>query len=145
MTKAGENEISFKSRMGHDESNNDNIREKLVFGVKQEANISVDGHFVHNNKLYLVEIDSGNEAKLLAGQYSLLNLLYDENPYNDFSKENCVFLVIHYFKDYNPERTQKTLKLLKDKLHLSMDFIALHQAEISNWDELLRKISTNME
>ncbi len=145
MTKAGENESSFKSKMGQDENNNDNIRHKLVFGAKKKANISVDGHFIHNNKLYLLEIDSGNESKLLAGQYVLLYLLYDENPYKDFSKEDCVFLIIHYFKDYNPIRTEKTLKLLKSKLNISMDFIALHQDKINNWEDLLGKIDNNIK
>ena len=57
---AGDNEKDFKERM------NGRIKEKLSFKSNENVYISVDGHFEYENKLYLVEIDSGNQAKLLA-------------------------------------------------------------------------------
>lgn len=143
MAKAGENEKLFIKKMGVDKNDNPNIKGKLVFGNKKEVNISVDGHFVHNNKLFLVEIDSGNEAKILAGQYILLNLLYKEKKNLNISKNNCIFLVIHCFKNYNPKRTEKNFKLLKNKLNISIDFMVFHQEDISNWQELINKIDNN--
>lgn len=143
MAKAGENEKLFIKKMGVDKNDNPNIKGKLVFGNKKEVNISVDGHFVYNNKLFLVEIDSGNEAKILAGQYILLNLLYKEKKNLNISKNNCIFLVIHCFKNYNPKRTEKNLKLLKNKLNISIDFMVFHQEDISNWQELINKIDNN--
>ena len=43
--------------------------------VRGNVEISVDQSFTHNGTTYLVEVDSGNMAKLLVGQYLLLNCL----------------------------------------------------------------------
>ena len=94
---AGTNETDFKERTKTNSTYN--ILEKKIFGKGTGTNISVDGHFVYNDKLYLVEIDSGNEAKLLAGQYILLNALFEPTMIKNktFKISECVFLVIHYF------------------------------------------------
>eukprot|EP00831_Metopus_contortus_P040181 TRINITY_DN3147_c0_g2_i1.p1 TRINITY_DN3147_c0_g2~~TRINITY_DN3147_c0_g2_i1.p1 ORF type:complete len:180 (-),score=24.80 TRINITY_DN3147_c0_g2_i1:49-588(-) len=67
----------------------------------------------YQRRVHGIEIDSGNMAKLLAGQYALLNGMYGKN------KKNVLFLVIHYYKDkktntfYNPERTLKNLNAIQ--------------------------------
>ncbi len=73
--------------------------------------ISADQSLTHNGISYLIEIDSANMAKLLVGQYVLINQLY-ANP-----KENAFFLVVHTYKDYNPERTIKNLSLINKQLY----------------------------
>ncbi|MDE6201299.1 MAG: hypothetical protein K2M47_05425 [Clostridiales bacterium] len=142
MTKAGDNEKEFRDRMGKNQNDIDNLLGKLRLCDTDKANISVDGHFAYNGKLYLVEIDSANEAKLLAGQYILLDVLFNTAKLMNYSKANCVFLVIHYFNDYNPERTEKVLKTLKNKLKTTINFMAFHQKDISDWSELLSKIDS---
>jgi hypothetical protein len=137
---AGQNEKDFRERTKT--GTKYNILEKKSFRKGIGQYISVDGYFVYNNKLYLVEIDSGNESKLLAGQYILLNALFEpitieEKTYNI---DECVFLVIHYFKDYSPERTINALNLLKEKYSLSLNFKVFHQQTISNWQDLLNKL-----
>lgn len=87
-----------------------------------------------------MEIDSGNEAKLLAGQYILLNALYDKSICNNYSIENVVFLVIHYYKGYEPERTKKTIKKIKDVFKTKMQYMAFHQNDIKSWEDFISKI-----
>ena len=135
MEKAGTNESKFKSKIGEDK-----IRSKLFFGKIEEANISVDGHFEHNGKLYLLEIDSGNEAKLLVGQYILLDALYDTKKHKHFEKDNCVFLVVHYYNGYIPERTIKNLDKIKEIYNTSMEYLVFHEKDITDWEDLIYKI-----
>jgi hypothetical protein len=73
--------------------------------------ISVDNSIMSEEGTLLIEIDSANEAKLIVGQYVLLNQLYDGN------KEDTIFLLIHYYPNYNPERSVKNLKLINDRLY----------------------------
>lgn len=104
---------------------------KVNFGTiaKDKVFISVDNHFKYNDKIYLLEVDSGNEAKLLAGQYILINVMFNECRNENVKSagiEKCVFLVIHCYKDYNPERTEKNLNLLKEKFELKLDYKVIH-------------------
>ena len=98
---AGDNEKAFRGRM------NGKIKGKLSLKSDENVYISVDGHFEYENKLYLVEIDSGNQAKLLAGQYILLNVLWNDIKIEEtsYAIENCIFLVVHYYDSYNSDRT----------------------------------------
>ncbi|EDT73603.1 hypothetical protein [Clostridium butyricum] len=94
---------------------------KLVFGNKYGANISVDNSFSYNNKKVLIEIDSGNMAKLLVGQYFLLNELIkndkeEKKKHGKNDDTEYIFIVVHYYKDYKPERTEKNLQLVKDTI-----------------------------
>lgn len=75
-----------------------------------DVSISVDETIQIGGKKILFEIDSGNYAKLLVGQYVLLNQIID-----DF--EEVLFVIIHYYKDYNEERTQKNLKFIDNTLY----------------------------
>jgi hypothetical protein len=77
----------------------------------KDVSISVDQSFIANNRTVLIEIDSGNMAKLLVGQYLLINELSKLAP------ENTAFVVVHFYKDYNPERTKKNLDLVSNNLY----------------------------
>lgn len=69
--------------------------------------ISVDNTIDTNDLRVLIEIDSGNYAKLLVGQYMLLNKLYP----ND---KRTLFLIIHAYKKYNTTRTIKNLRYVNE-------------------------------
>ena len=125
---------------------------KLKLDGYEKATISVDESASINNKTILIEIDSGNMAKLLAGQYALLNGMYDGN------KSNSLFLVVHYYRDsktgklYSPERTLKNLNAIQH-FNPDDDWIPYNAFNIegfkklvddsSNLDELLIKIWPN--
>lgn len=112
----GDNEKLFKDLIANKFGENC-LNGKRSFELKldgyQKATISVDESISINDKTILIEIDSGNMAKLLAGQYALLNGMYDDN------KASTLFLVIHYYKDsksgklYSPERTLKNLNVIQ--------------------------------
>ena len=138
---AGDNEKIFRERM------NGHIKGKLSFNDEEKTYISVDGHFVHNNKLYLLEIDSGNQAKLLAGQYILINALWKDKNIGEkkYLINDCIFLVVHFFKSYNAERTTSTLNDIKAKFNLSLPVMAIHESQVDSWEKLLNLISRNKE
>ena len=125
---AGRNEKRFinlfRTRFG-----NNVLEGKKVFRNSDSVEISVDNSFRHGNLEFLIEIDSGNMAKLLAGQYTLLNELYTGN------KENCIFVVIHTYKKYNPERTTKNLALINSSIYQGkgIRFFAMHISELEDW------------
>ena len=89
----------------------DVLKGKKAFS-KGEVSISVDNSIEYKNKKVLIEIDSQNIAKLIVGQYVLLNELYKEKE-----KDDIVFLVIHYHKGYNPERTISNLKYINENVY----------------------------
>lgn len=136
MGKAAENEADFRKRMAGQ------LKGKKRYSRKIEGEtieISVDFHFEHKGKLYLVEIDSANEAKLLVGQYCLLNKLFDEDSYE---KSDVVFVVVHYYKNYAPERTLKNLGFVKGLFEDPITYQAFHQEKICDWNDFLNKINS---
>lgn len=134
---AGDNEKDFKERMSG------RMKEKLSFKSNEKVYISVDGHFEYENKLYLVEIDSGNQAKLLAGQYILLNVLWNDIKIEEtsYAIENCIFLVVHYYDSYNSDRTINVLSKLKKELELNLPFMVIHENEAATWEDLMKQIT----
>ncbi|MCU5110921.1 hypothetical protein OCD79_05140 [Bacillus wiedmannii] len=74
------------------------------------VSISVDASINYGGKTILIEIDSGNYAKLLVGQYVLLNELIDK-------KENIIFLIVHYYDGYKSERTKKNLDFINNRIY----------------------------
>lgn len=92
--------------------------------------ISVDESLTHKDTQYLIEIDSGNMAKLLVGQYVLLNELHPR------SGASPVFLVIHNYKDYNPKRTVHNLQLVNQQIYggEGIAFGAMHFNQLDGWD-----------
>lgn len=92
--------------------------------------ISVDESFTYQDRQYLIEIDSGNMAKLLVGQYVLLNQLHSR------TSTPPVFLVVHHYKDYNPKRTVHNLHLVNQQLYAGegIEFGAMHVNQLDGWD-----------
>jgi len=82
---------------------------------RERVEISVDESIETPNYRLLVEIDSGNYAKLIVGQYVLMNALN-----NDAGNRQDVFVVIHYNVDngrpYDPQRTLKNLNLVNQSV-----------------------------
>lgn len=113
------------------------LREKvkgLVLSGKrrfQGANveISTDESFTYDGITYLVEVDSGNMAKVLVGQYVLLNALHDLN------KEKLFFLVVHTYKKYNPQRTLSNLEFANQQFFANngIRFGAIHLDSLKTW------------
>ena len=144
---AGDNEKLFKelitSRFG-----DNSLHGKRSFDLKldgyQKATISVDESMLVNDKTILIEIDSGNMAKLLAGQYALLNGMYDGD------KLNTLFLVVHYYKDsksgklYSPERTLKNLNAIQ---HFNPDdnWIPFNAFNIEGFTTIVNESATLLE
>jgi hypothetical protein len=129
-----ENEKEFIKRM-----NTPEFKCKLNWGEVSEVYISVDAHFVLDDNLYLVEIDSGNEAKLLAGQYCLINDLSEDNVFKSYDKDHTCFVVIHFYENYNPSRTNNVLAFLKKKHNYKIKHLAFHQTDIISFDTLKQK------
>lgn len=79
-----------------------------------QVEISVDQSLkLQDGRRLLIEIDSGNMAKLIAGQYALLNGM------NEDCRDKTAFLVIHYYtdsktgRDYAPQRTLKNINAIQ--------------------------------
>jgi lipopolysaccharide biosynthesis protein len=97
--------------------------------VVGDVEISVDQSFEYNGTEYLIEIDSANMAKLLVGQYVLLNQLHTNREKTPF------FLVVHAYKKYNPQRTLHNLRMVNEQLYdgAGIEFGAVHLTGLSNW------------
>lgn len=80
----------------------------------EQVEISVDQSLIlDDDRTLLIEIDSGNMAKLIVGQYALLNGM------NDDCREKTAFVVVHYYtdsktnRDYAPQRTLKNINAIQ--------------------------------
>jgi hypothetical protein len=124
-TKAGENERRFE-RLFRESAPTTPLLGKRRY-VRGEVEISVDQSFSYDGVEYLVEIDSANMAKLLTGQYVLLNQLYTGD------KEKAFFLLVHTYRAYNPKRSTNNLALINNELYggKGIAFGALHIDELS--------------
>lgn len=122
---AGQNERRFERLFREYASDTELLGKKRY--VRGEVEISVDQSFIHKNTEYLVEVDSANMAKLLAGQYVLLNQLYQGD------KTRAFFLLIHTYRAYNPRRSTNNLALINNELYggSGIAFGALHIDSIS--------------
>lgn len=124
-TKAGENERRFEKLFReHAPSTELNGKKRYKRG---EVEISVDQSFMHSDVEYLVEIDSANMAKLLTGQYVLLNQLYSGD------KAKAFFVLVHTYRKYNPTRSTNNLELINKELYSGkgIAFGALHIDQLS--------------
>ncbi|MDN4053694.1 hypothetical protein QPK32_11450 [Massilia sp. YIM B02763] len=118
MGMAGDNEADFRrtfiEKFGG-ASLDGKRRYHLRFPGHEPVSTSVDETILlPDGRLILVEIDSGNMAKLLAGQYALLNGLCRED------RQRTLFLVVHYYidkknnnKPYTAHRTIKNLHAIQ--------------------------------
>ena len=109
--KAAKNEKIFKEYFESKFGSSSLDGKKNYKDEDKDVSISVDQSFIANNRTVLIEIDSGNMAKLLVGQYILINEL------SKIDAENTTFVVVHFYKNYNPERTKKNLDLVSNNLY----------------------------
>lgn len=123
---AGTNERLFKTLI--ERAPDIRLLGKRRFAVG-DVEISVDESLEYKGVEYLVEIDSANMAKLLVGQYVLLNQLHTSR------KKPPFFLVVHAYKKYNPHRTLHNLELVNQQLYAGkgIDFGAVHMTELVGW------------
>jgi len=106
---AGKNERIFEAAFPFKAE----LKGKLIFkSDKYDVQISVDNHLVvpEKNLTVLFEIDSANAAKLIVGQYVLLNQLLH-------NKDNHLLAILHYYKNYNIERTVNNLNLVNEQIY----------------------------
>ena len=125
-TKAGVNERRFE-RFFTEHSPHTQLLGKKRY-VRGNVEISVDQSFVHEGVQYLVEVDSANMAKLLTGQYVLLNQLYPGD------KAQVAFLLIHSYRAYNPRRSTNNLELINSELYggNGIPFGAIHMNTLAH-------------
>lgn len=90
---------------------------------------SVDHYFEHNGRQVLIELDSYNMAKVVVGQYMLLN------QFRDNSLSNPLFLIIHAYRGYAPQRTLKYLEHITENLikEDSIPFGVVHLDSLKEW------------
>ena len=108
-----------------------------------QVEISVDQSLdLEDGRRLLIEIDSGNMAKLIAGQYALLNGM------NGDCRDKTSFLVVHYYtdnktgRDYTPQRTLKNINAIQ---HFSNNesWLKYNAIHIRQFRELVHQ-STNL-
>lgn len=97
--------------------------EKATFyHLTESIKTSVDFKLNLGDINFLFEVDSNNVAKIIFGQYLLLNRAKDL-PKNPF------FIVIHCYKKYNVERTIKHLNYARVAFTCSIPFAVLTENE----------------
>lgn len=117
---AGDNEKKFRDmvvkKFGNNALGGKRAYSSVFDGYAEKVSISVDQTlFLSDGTSILIEIDSGNYAKLLVGQYALLNGIY-RGGHGD-----TLFLVVHCYKastkgdakEYSPVRTMKNLNAIQ--------------------------------
>lgn len=109
MSKAGDNEKKFRALISKQFGVDCLSGSQTYKKGNANVSISVDDMIEYGNKKLLFEIDSGNYAKLIVGQYVLLNTIIDK-------PENIQFVVVHYYQNYNVTRTYNNLQFINDSL-----------------------------
>jgi hypothetical protein len=97
--------------------------EKATFyHLTESIKTSVDFKLNIDDVSFLFEVDSNNVAKIIFGQYILLNKAKNL-PLNPF------FIVIHCYKKYNVERTIKHLNYARVAFACAIPFAVLTENE----------------
>jgi hypothetical protein len=99
--------------------------------IKDDLQISVDFIWELNGIKILFEVDSYNAAKILFGQYVLLN-------HTKEYQNNCILIVIHCFKNYNLKRTEKYLKFAQEKLKCKIPYLVFNELD---WTQFIKSKS----
>lgn len=139
MSKAADNEKSLTSELlnlGIE------LRGKKTFKVSDEILTSVDESLEDNERRVFIEIDSYNMAKVVTGQYVILNGILDREK----NKQSCIFVIIQCYEGYNPSRTEKHLKFINKsvlrekgipyKAYTKEEFIEICES-VGNTEELI--------
>ena len=146
MSKAADNEKILKIEL---KDLGINLQGKKSFSEKaslqEKIVISVDESLHDGDRHVLIEIDSFNMAKVVVGQYTILNSLLKNKKDN----EKYIFVVVHCYKDYNPSRTKKYLDyinrtVLNDegipyKIYTKEEFVDIC-AKAKNNSDLINKL-----
>lgn len=131
------------------------VKKPPSFGYKKEDEVYISADFAYLDedlkKLYLIEIESDNKAKVSVGEYVLLNMLYEyPNEKNGTKKlvdgiyiENCYFLTILAHDDNTPERVNNVLNLVKENYGLKMNYMTIRLNSFSSQEEFLNIIKHN--
>ena len=90
--------------------------------MKESINTSFDFKLDLGDVNFLFEVDSNNVAKIIFGQYVLLNKTKNLPP-------NPFFIVIHCYKKYNVERTIKHLNYAREAFACTIPFAVLTENE----------------
>lgn len=140
MSRAGDREKQFISFCNSIDSNL--LSGKISFENSDKVYVSVDNSIITDKEIILIEIDASNQAKLVSGQYTLLNLLQDSpsNKYIDLVKDKkLIFFVVHCYgsynkNKYNPDRSKNNLKLINRLAFGSngLDFGSIHIDDLTN-------------
>lgn len=102
--------------------------------IIDNLNVSVDFIWKEKDLTFLFEIDSYNAAKIIFGEYVLLNQV---KAY----KSNCILVIIHCYKNYNVKRTKKYLDYAVGALKCKLPYVVSSNSE---WSEIV-KIKSKME
>jgi hypothetical protein len=105
-----------------------NLEKSTKGRIKDDLHVSVDFIWEINGIKILFEVDSYNAAKIVFGQYVLLN-------HTKEYQNNCILIVIHCYKNYNIERTKKYLNFAQVNLKCKMPFIVFDEAQ---WNKLTK-------
>ncbi|MCF3194131.1 hypothetical protein [Pseudomonas bubulae] len=139
---AGDNEKKFKdfvaNKFGNSALGGKRTYSSVFDGYEEKVSISVDQSIFLDDTSILIEIDSGNYAKLLVGQYALLNGMYN----GDHS--GTLFLVVHCYKsttkgetkEYSPVRTMKNLNAIQ-KLNPQMVWMPHAAVTLSQFESIV--------
>ena len=112
MKRAGGNELSFRTTLGS-KFGKDLLLGKRAFRIgSQSIATSVDEHFIVDDLTVLWEIDSGNAAKLVLGEYVLLN----EVTRLGTDPQSCL-VIVHFYKGYNAVRTTGYASFVRDSVY----------------------------
>jgi len=138
---AGDNENLFrallKKKFGNGALKGRRSFKSVVNGHDDKVYISVDDTIrLPDGREILIEVDSGNYAKLLAGQYALLNGLFDGE------RDKTLFLVVHFYKssrsqkEYTTSRTLKNLNAIQS-FNLKANWLPYAAINFSEFSEIL--------
>ena len=104
-----------------------NLQKSSSGKIKDDLQVSVDFIWDLEGYKILFEVVSYNVAKIVFGQYVLLN---HTNEY----KKNSILIVIHCYKNYNKQRTEKYLNFAKEKLKCKIPFLVFNELE---WNQFI--------
>ena len=112
--------------------------------LTSKVEISTDESIITKDYNLLIEVDSGNYAKLIIGQYVLINTLIHHHKINENGKKP-VFIVVHYHNrntsnPYNSFRTKKNLNHISKSIYKSkgVKFLAFNLKEFTDFIENIR-------
>lgn len=105
-----------------------NLKKSSSGKVRDDLHVSVDFIWEINGIKILFEVDSYNAAKIVFGQYILLNHTREY-------MNNCILIVIHCYKNYNKQRTIKYLRFAQEKLKCKIPFFVYNELD---WAKIIK-------